>query len=263
MKPYAAMLSARFRMLLQYRAAALAGFGCQLFFGWVILMGYRGFYAATDVPQPMTLAEVTSYIWLGQAMLGLFPWGADPDMRLMMRQGSVAYELLRPVDVYWLWYSRAIAQRVAPTLLRSVPMFIVAYLFLGLQAPASTASALAWVLATVGAVLLAATVATLLGISLMWTISGDGVNTIVPAMLLVFSGMLVPLPLMPEWAQAILNVLPFRGIVDIPFRLYLGHIPLSHLWAMLLHQFVWITILVALSRWVLYRGLRRLVIQGG
>lgn len=263
MKPYVAILSAKFRTMLQYRAAALAGLGCQLFFGWVILMGYRAFYAATDAPQPMTLREITSYVWLGQAMFALLPWLADMDVRLMMRQGTVAYELLRPVDVYWFWYSRAIAQRVAPTLLRCIPMFIIAFLFLGLEPPASLASGLAWAAATIGAVLLAAAITTLLGISLLWTLSGEGVNNLVPAMVILFSGILVPIPLLPGWAQTLLNALPFRGIVDIPFRLYLGNIPPSHVCGVLLHQFVWLAILVATSRWLLGRGLKRLVIQGG
>jgi ABC-2 type transport system permease protein len=98
---------------------------------------------------------------------------------------------------------------------------------------------------------------------MLWTISGEGVNSIVPAMVIILSGMLVPIPLMPGWAQTILYALPFRGIVDIPFRLYLGHIPASHVWPMLAHQLVWVAALVLASRWILHRGLRRLVIQGG
>ena len=35
MRPYWAVLSARFRMLLQYRAAALAGLGTQVFWGLI------------------------------------------------------------------------------------------------------------------------------------------------------------------------------------------------------------------------------------
>ena len=38
MKPYWAMLSARFRMLLQYRMAALAGCATQVFWGWIRVM---------------------------------------------------------------------------------------------------------------------------------------------------------------------------------------------------------------------------------
>ena len=45
-RPYVAMLGARFRMLLQYRAAAFAGFATQLFWGAIELMIFAAFYAA-------------------------------------------------------------------------------------------------------------------------------------------------------------------------------------------------------------------------
>ena len=44
----------------------------------------------------------------------------------MVRTGAVAYELCRPLDLYALWYARAIAWRTAPVLLRAVPMFVFA-----------------------------------------------------------------------------------------------------------------------------------------
>jgi ABC-2 type transport system permease protein len=79
----------------------------------------------------------------------------------------------------------------------------------------------------------------------------------------ILSGMIVPLPLFPDWAQPVLNALPFRGLVDVPFRLYMGHIPQEEIIPMLVHQLVWIVGLVVLGRWVLSRGMRRLVVQGG
>ena len=67
LSPYRAILSARFRMLLQYRAAALAGLWTQIFFGLVLLMIYEAFYRSTMLRQPMTFAEIVTYVWLGQA----------------------------------------------------------------------------------------------------------------------------------------------------------------------------------------------------
>ena len=55
LRPYSAIVSARFRMLLQYRAAAVAGLWTQVFFGFVLLMIYEAFYGSTAVPPPMTL----------------------------------------------------------------------------------------------------------------------------------------------------------------------------------------------------------------
>ncbi len=263
MSAYLAIFSARFRTLLQYRAAAMAGLGTQLFWGLIRMMIFEAFYRSTTSPQPMTYPEVVTYIWLGQAMLLIAMYGVDNDVRDMIRSGTVAYELLRPVDLYWLWYSRALALRTGPVLLRAVPMFVLAGLFFGLQAPPSLASAAAWIAATIGALLLSSAIATLLTISMLWTISGEGISRLVPAFTFIFSGMIIPLPFFPEWIQPILNFLPFRGIMDVPFRLYMGHIPPEQAFGVLAHQAVWTVALIALGRWVLGRGARRLVIQGG
>ena len=263
MRAYWALISARFRMLLQYRAAAVAGMGTQIFFGLVLVMIYEAFYRSSAGPQPMTYQDVVTYVWLGQALLAMFPWNVDAEIRAMIRSGAVAYELLRPLDLYATWYCRALAWRTAPTLLRSVPLVITAGLFLGLRPPPSLASAGAWLLATVGALLLGCAITTLMNISLLWTISGEGISQLVPALVLIFSGMLVPLPLLPAWAQPVLHLLPFRGLIDIPFRLYIGHLPPQQAAPLLAHQLAWTAALILLGRWVLARGQRRLVVQGG
>ena len=261
--PYAAILSARFRTLLQYRAAAVAGFGTQLFWGLIRMMIFAGFYHSTTAPQPMTYPQVVTYVWLGQAMFAMLIFGVDRDVQAMVRTGTVAYELLRPLDLYNVWYMRAIALRTAPTLLRAVPMFAIAGFFFGLGPPPSLASGAAWVAATIGALLLACAFWTLLTITMVWTVSGEGVIRLAPALIYVLSGQLLPIPLFPHWAQAALNLLPFRGLVDVPFRMYMGHLPPSQLGVELGQQLAWTFALVLLGRRLLARGLRRLEVQGG
>jgi ABC-2 type transport system permease protein len=263
MRGYWAVISARFRMLLQYRAAAVAGFFTQLVFGLIRIMVLAAFYAVSTGPQPMTYTDVVAYVWLGQAMLGMLPWNYDREVAQMMRTGSVAYELLRPMDLYSFWFSRAVAMRTAPTLLRSVPMLIVAGLFLGLQAPPSGGAAAAWAAATFGALVLGCAITVLMTVSMLWTISGQGLFYLTATAASIFSGMVVPLPLFPDWAQPVLNFLPFRGLCDVPFRLYSGNIPAADVVPFLAHQLAWTVALVALGRWLLGRGLRRLVVQGG
>jgi ABC-2 type transport system permease protein len=263
MKAYMAVLSARFRVLLQYRSAAAAGCGTQLFWGLIRMMIFEAFYRSSTAPQPMSLANVISYNWLGQAMLGLLPWNIDSELRRLVRSGNVAYELVRPLDLFNFWYVRSLAHRLAPTLLRAIPLLIVARLWLGLQAPASWAAFAAWLVATSGALVMAAAISTILALSLLWTVSGEGINRLVPAIVMILSGMIIPLPLFPNWAQPVLNFLPFRDLVDVPFRLYMGNIPASQLGMVIAHQALWTLALVILGRWMVARGTRRLVIQGG
>lgn len=263
MSAYVAVLKARFRLLLQYRAAALAGFGTQLFWGLIRVMIFTAFYRSSSAVQPLSREQIVTYLWLTQAMLLMLPWSIDPEIRAMVRDGAVAYELLRPTDLYWFWFSRNMAARTAPVLLRATPMFIVAGAFLGLQAPASWAALGAWGLATLGAVVLGCAMINLMCISLMWTLSGDGIARLIGAMAMVFSGSIVPLPFLPDWARHVVEWLPFRGLMDVPFRLYVGSYDPAQVWGLLIHQAAWTLGLVFLGRWALSRGLRRLVVQGG
>ncbi len=137
LRPYFAIFSARFLMMLQYRAAALAGIATQFWFGAIMIMALSAFYTGDRGSAPITLAEAITYVWLGQAFLGLLPWNVDPEIALMMRTGNVAYERLRPLDTYFYWFARAMAWRVAATLLRSIPLLFatsVLFEFFGLGA---------------------------------------------------------------------------------------------------------------------------------
>lgn len=263
MNAYAAVYHARFRSLLQYRAAAVAGFGTQLFWGLLRVMIFTAFYRSTTAPQPMNLPEVITYLWLSQALIRLLPWDVDADVRAMIRSGTVAYEILRPLDLYGLWFTRALAARSAPTILRAVPMVVFATLFLGMRPPPTVSAAAAFLVAVIGALLLSAAMTALMNISLLWTISGEGVTRMVPSVTLVLSGMLIPLPLFPNWAQTLLNLLPFRGLLDAPFRLCTGNIPSWQVLYVVAHQVAWTIALTLLGRALLARATRRLIVQGG
>lgn len=263
MKGYLAVFTARFRVLLEYRAAALAGLTTQLFWGWVRVMIFSAFYAHVSSVQPMTLAEVINYIWLGQAFIILVIVRADEDIQAMFMDGTVAYELARPVDLYLLWFSRGVALRSAPMLMRAVPIFIVAGLFGGLQAPASWLNGSMYLISTLAAILLGAVITANLAVLLFYTISGTGINYAAPGIIMFFSGMIVPVPLMPRWLETVTNFLPFRGLADTPFRIYMGHFSYLESAAAILHQCLWIAVLIVIGRLVLSRAVKRVVVQGG
>ena len=270
MKPYLAIFRARFRTMLQYRAAAVAGLLTQIFFGLVMIMIYEAFYRSTDRLQPMTFPQVVSYVWLGQALLALLPWNVDTEVKAMVRSGAVAYELCRPIDLYNLWFTRAMAWRIAPTILRAAPMAILAMFVLPLIGldewrlhPPTLAGGVAFAGATVCTLLLSCALTTLTNITLMWTVSADGTVVMLTALVTLFSGMIIPLPLFPDWAQPALMAMPFAGLVDLPYRVYVGNIAPSGIPAVIVRQLLWTAALVLFGRWLLARGLRRVVVQGG
>ena len=231
-RPYVAMLGARFRMLLQYRAAAFAGFSTQLFWGAIKLMILGAFLAANHHASPMSLPQLAAYVWLGQALLGMLPWNVDTELQEKMMSGAVAYELLRPVDLYAFWYARTVALRTATTFMRMIPMIVFAGVLLplfglgawALPPPASAAGTLCFLVSLTAAVALASAITMLMHVALIWTLSGRGFNTVMIGVVIVFSGLTIPLPLFPDWLQPLLYWQPFRGVADVPYRIYSGNI---------------------------------------
>jgi ABC-2 type transport system permease protein len=263
MKPYFATLSARFRMLLQYRAAALAGVVTQVFFGLVRVMIFQAFFQSNAAAQPMSSAQTTTYLWLGQAFLVLTMMGVDSELAAMIRTGNVAYELVRPVDLYNYWLARAFSSRAAPLALRVGPILLIAALIGQLAAPASAMHGLLFVVSIALGLLLAAVLFAVVTISLLWTISGEGLARIAPPMVFFLSGMIIPLPLFPEFLQPLIRAMPFRGMIDVPFRIYLGQLGRHDILIGFLQQTIWIGVFIFLGRALLSRGLKRLAAQGG
>ena len=271
MTPYLAVLGARFRMMLQYRAAALAGFATQLFWGAIKVMVLAAFYAVAPEASTLTLAQAVTYVWLGQALLALQPWSTDAEIAAQIRTGGVAYELLRPLDLYTMWYARTLAFRAASTSLRMVPMFFFAMVLLpaaglgdwALRLPSSSTALAAFVAAAMLAALLSAAITMFMHVVLVVAISGEGINRLMPGIVSVFSGLIVPLPLFPVWLQPLLYWQPFRGLADAPFRIWSGHVPLAEVPAELALQVFWVVAITLFGRWLLTRAVRRMVVQGG
>ena len=268
---YAALASMRLRAILQYRAAALAAVATQLFWGLLRFMILDGFYRSDPSASDFTTVHLASYVWLGQAMFGLFPMNVDPLASDRIRSGAVAYELLRPLDLYANWAVSVVGWRIGRTALRAVPLLVFAAVVLplvgartwALGPPAGAGAAIGFTVAIALGVLTGMAV-TLLGQTVMlWTLSSTGWNAILPLAAWICSGMVVPLPYLPHWAQAVLELLPFAGLIDTPFRIYSGHLAGLEALRALLVQAAWVVALVTAGHRLMAVGIRKVVIQGG
>jgi ABC-2 type transport system permease protein len=269
MRPYWAQLSASFQVLLRYRMAAAAGVTTQVFWGLLRLAILTAFYAALPAGQapPLNAAELAAYVWLGQALWGLMPVRAEAEIATLVREGGIAYELTRPVDLYGLWLSRAIAVRVAPTLLRLPVVVLVGALLprpaWALGPPASAQAFGLFTLALLLAVLLSAAFTALLGVTCLWTEGGNGVGHFIALLGVLTSGIVLPLPMLPDGLRFILEQLPFSGLSDLPLRLYSGHLSGDQAVVALLRGAGWTCAVMALGWCSLRVSLRRVVAHGG
>lgn len=263
MKAYLSVFIGKMKVLLQYREAAIAGMATQIFWGVIRIFIFAAFYRSTKEIQPLSFPEVVTYVWLVQATFRLVPLNVDPEIQMLIRTGTVGYELIRPLDLYFFWFSRTAATKLAPTLLRFLPVFLLSALFLGLRPPVSIFALTSWLIVTFFALLLSTAITNLMNISLLWTITGDGIVYLLMSSTYLLSGQIIPLALFPDFLKKAVLSLPFAGIVDLPIQFYLGKKSMHDLIPAILFQMGWIILLTLIGRYVLKTGLRKMVVQGG
>lgn len=273
-RPYLALFTSRFQLMLQYRSAAVAGFVTQCWWGALKIMIFAAFYGASaaggnDVP--LTLAQAITYTWVAQALLAMLPWMGDPDVAHAVRTGAVSYDRLRPLDFYGIWYWRAagwIAARLVP---RTLMMVAFAALLLpaagferwAWQPPETLSAGLLFVPSLLLALGLSAAIVMLINATVAGVLNARGVNALIGAPVVVLSGSLLPLGLYPEWMQRALILQPLASLLDVPLRIYFAQLTGWTAAGGLALQALWLTVAVVGGRLWLARVLRNLEMQGG
>ena len=262
-KAYRAVFGMRAKIELQYRGAVLGGFVCQVFFGLILVSLYRALYRSR--PQALPLETVASYVWLQQAFFRML-LSSDNDLADKIRTGDIAYDLCRPVDMYWFYYARIMAQKLVGSLLRGIPMLIFALLLpggWGLMPPVSfPAFFFALISLALGLLCVSAMENITMGIT-MRTLDPRGVQALLNLLMTLMAGNVLPLTLFPDAWQRVLSLLPWTQMLDAPIRLYTGVRETAAAWGVLGVQALWTAVLVLLGTQLWKRNRQRLVLQGG
>lgn len=267
MKFYKSYFKLRFINNLQYRAAALAGMSTQLFFGSIFIMVYLAFYESNSLNGPMRINELVSYLWLNQIFLSLtYMFYKDGEIFDMIKNGNVSYELIRPKNLYFMWYFKIIAQRLSNATLRSIPIIIITLLLpkpYNLSMPLSITHFILFVVALFIGTLLMTSIITMYHIITLRTLDEKGITNIIAAVGEILAGGVVPLPFFPLFLREIANVLPFRYISDLAFRVYSGNIGINEGLYGILIQTIWFIIITIIGIFLMSRCVKKMTVQGG
>ena len=267
MKAYAAIFRMRFINTLQYRAAAFAGLATQFAWGFMEIFAFDAFFRSNPGSFAMSFSETVTYIWIQQAFLALFMmWFWESDIAESISDGAIAYEMIRPVDLYGKWFCHASANRVARAVLRCAPILIAACLVPEPYRITVPDSAALWLMSLSSAVLGAAVVVSfsmLMYISLFFTMSPMGVRTIVSVTADFLAGAIIPVPFFPQPYRRIAELLPFAAMQNMPLRIFSGNLKGEEALHGILLQAFWLMTLFALGRYMMRKALKKVIVQGG
>ena len=187
------------------------------------------------------------------------------DVNSQIREGTLSMHLVRPFNVWGLWFLTGTAWRAMRVMLVT-PVLLGCLVWLG---PYLRASELGWerapllVLAVGLAYLVSFFLKLCIGFTAFWLTEMFGILALVEVTSVVFGGMLLPLDLLPPALRALAAALPFQYIYYVPLSVMLGRLDGAELWTALAIQVGWAAALGLLAYAIWRRGLRRYEAFGG
>ncbi len=209
------------------------------------------------------LRQATTYTGLVQAMIGFLSVFGWYDLMNNVYSGAIASDLLKPMSLYKFWLAQDAGRAAAQLLLRGFPLMAAYALFIGVIVPTTVIQWLAFIVSLIMAWMVSFSYRFLLNLTSFWSPNSLGISRFGYLLIWFLSGFMFPLRFFPAWFTSFCQLTPFPSMVNTINEVFLGMLDGPELLKSLLMQSLWLGILILLGQWVLSRGIRRLVVQGG
>ncbi len=260
MRAYWELAKGGYRRYARYRTAILAALIANGAFGFIrasLLM--TAITTAGTAVGGYDLQQASTYVWIGQGLLGAIPlWGVT-EIAERVKSGEIAMDFLRPVTALGQWWAADLGRAASQVIPRLVPMLAVGALTTGLALPGHPLPYLLFVVSLILAVSLTFLAWTLVNLLALWVVEIRGYHALFMMVMNLLTGLLVPVSWFPGWLRTLADATPFPSMFQTPIDVVMGVAGLEAIGL----QAAWLVVLVGAAQLMLHRGTRKLVIHGG
>jgi ABC-2 type transport system permease protein len=208
------------------------------------------------------VADAVTFCFLTQALIGPVQIFGGMELTERIRNGDVAIDLHRPVDLQAWWLADDLARGTAALVLRGAPPLVAGALVFELALPGPGTLAV-FALSVLLAVVTGFGIRYLVALGMFWLHDDRGLNSVALVMSLFFSGMILPLVVFPGWLGELARALPWAALIQVPADVFLGKHTGAGLLGALAFQAGWAAALLAAGRVLTLAARRKMVIHGG
>ncbi|MBL8079679.1 MAG: ABC-2 family transporter protein [Anaerolineales bacterium] len=175
-----------------------------------------------------------------------------------IQDGTLSGELVKPIHPM---LTNALINNIAFKVLMILGFLPIWVILFFLFKPDFSSVALSGVLLSIPAMILGFFVSYMISAAItalaFWTTRVYSIHEFYFALILLFSGQFVPLPLMPKLVQDIAQYLPFQLFMYYPIQLILGKLSTEQIIQGFVSGVIWLGISTVLFNWVWKNGVKR------
>lgn len=262
MRKYWELMKSQIKIQTAYTAWYWAGTVSSILYMLIIYYFWNAVYENRTAVADMSLQTMVTYVVMAM-LLGQYVAGVGDQLAGSIREGSVAIELMRPYDLLMKLVALDLGEKLSRTVRDSLPMLLIAYLFLHINLPVSWEAAGLFAMSALLGVLIGAMFDLLTGVLAFWTVNVWGLRVLRDAILMFFTGSLIPISLFPAWLKQLSLFLPFQSMVYVPVSIYTGTISGMQAFLSIGMQLMWLIAIYLSVRLIWSNALRKVTIFGG
>ena len=262
MKVYLEFFKKSFLQQFIYRFYALFGIFEEILYTFIIINVWIALLANKSV-DTITLNDMINYVIANLLIITLSYSGASTVLAQKVRDGSIALELIKPINIKLYLLSDDIGKNIFRLIFRYIPVFIIFFLTLKFTLPGFTLNSLLFIISLINAVYLIFLIHYSLGLLSFWFKTDYYVKWMLKALFGLFSGRFVPLWFYPKIIYNISLALPFRLTVFEPISIFLNKKNTTEALLIILYQFIWIGVFQILEHIIWKKAQKELTVHGG
>jgi ABC-2 type transport system permease protein len=261
---YWRLLVAGFRRQSTYRLAALGGLVANTTFGLLkVAILFATVRAAGGELQGYDVGAMSAYIWLSQGLLGSVNLFGRSDIADRIKDGDIAIDFLRPVDVQWAAITTDVGKALFALLPRGIPSVVIGALLVGMDLPDDPAGYVVGVVSVVLGIVISCATVSLVATAGFWLVDGRGVQLLYMVVSGFLAGLFVPIWLFPDWLSVLAQATPFPAMLMYPVDILSGRTEGMAALALVGLQLLWLAVTGLAGHALTRAGRRILEVQGG
>lgn len=253
----------RFLTMLAYRVNYYSGILIYTLNIGVNYFTWRAIYGDGQSLGGFTGAQMTTYVAVSWMARAFYFNNLDREISTDIRDGSIAIQFIRPYNYVLVKMMQGLGEGLFRFMMLMIPGMVIAILLFPVQLPTEPSAWAGFLVMLFFSFLISSQINIITGLSAFFVENNEGMMRMKRVVVDLFSGLIVPITLFPDWLASVLKVLPFQAITYLPGSVFTGRVQGVGIWNVLGIQVIWFLILLIPIVWLYHASRQRLFVQGG
>lgn len=224
---------------------------------------WKAVFGGETFENGVTADKMLIYTVMSSALSVMFTTGVERRIQQSVEKGSIATDMMRPVNPFGVFLAEDIGSLIALIFQNLIPILLIGSLLVKPPEISSATAIPSFIISLFLSMGINWLFASIFGMWAFTAISMDALFQVKKHLIRLLSGSIIPIWFFPEWLSAILELLPFVYIYQLPLDIYIGSSTQEDIVRRMIIQLIWFILLLVAFILLSKKSLKKVMVQGG